>query len=53
MNIKDLTYFNHLAKTLSFTETASYFYISQPSISMAIKRLEEELDTLITRTMSK
>ncbi|MGF2145338.1 LysR family transcriptional regulator [Vagococcus fluvialis] len=47
MNIKDLTYFNHLAKTLSFTETASYFYISQPSISMAIKRLEEELDTLL------
>ena len=47
MNIKDLTYFNHLAQTLSFTETASHFYISQPSISMAVKRLEEELDTLL------
>lgn len=47
MNIKDLTYFNHLAQTLSFTETASHFYISQPSISMAIKRLEDELDTLL------
>ena len=47
MNIKDLTYFNHLAQTLSFTETASHFYISQPSISMAIKRLEDVLDTLL------
>lgn len=47
MNIKDLTYFNHLAKTLSFTDTAQHFYISQPSISMAIKRLEDELSTTL------
>lgn len=47
MNLKDLAYFNHLAKTLSFTATAEHFYISQPSISMAIKRLENELDTVL------
>ena len=47
MNLKDLLYFNHLAHTLSFTATANYFYVSQPSISMAIKRLENELDTVL------
>lgn len=50
MNLQDLVYFNYLAKTLNFTATAEYFYISQPSISMALKRLEKELDTtLISR----
>lgn len=47
MNLKDLLYFNHLAHTLSFTATANHFYVSQPSISMAIKRLENELDTVL------
>lgn len=47
MNLKDLLYFNHLAHTLSFTATAEHFYVSQPSISMAIKRLENELDTIL------
>lgn len=44
MNIQDLTYFKSLAESLSFTATAEQFYVSQPSISMALKRLEEELD---------
>ena len=47
MNLQDLVYFNHLAKTLSFTATAQHFYVSQPSISMALKRLEKELDTVL------
>lgn len=47
MNLQDLVYFNHLAKTLSFTATAKHFYVSQPSISMALKRLEKELDTVL------
>ena len=47
MNLKDLLYFNHIAHTLSFTATANHFYVSQPSISMAIKRLENELDTVL------
>lgn len=47
MNLQDLVYFNHLAKTLSFTATAQHFYVSQPSISMALKRLEKELDTIL------
>lgn len=47
LNLKDIVYFNHLAKSLSFTETAEHFYISQPSISMALKRLESELETVL------
>ncbi|MGB6179073.1 LysR substrate-binding domain-containing protein [Carnobacterium sp.] len=47
MNLKDLTYFKRLAETLNFTATAEYFYISQPSISMTLKRLENELDTVL------
>ncbi|SFQ46517.1 DNA-binding transcriptional regulator, LysR family [Desemzia incerta] len=47
MNLQDLVYFNHLAKTLNFTATAKHFYVSQPSISMALKRLEKELDTVL------
>lgn len=47
MNFQDLIYFNHLADTLNFTATAEHFYVSQPSISMALKRLEKELDTVL------
>ncbi|RPA65532.1 LysR family transcriptional regulator [Aerococcus agrisoli] len=45
MNIQDLIYFNDLAKTLNYTETAHNFFVSQPTISLAVKRLEEEFDT--------
>lgn len=47
MNLQDLAYFNHLSESLSFTLTAEHFYISQPSISMALKRLESELNTTL------
>ncbi|AZP05043.1 LysR family transcriptional regulator [Jeotgalibaca ciconiae] len=47
MNLQDLVYFHHLARSLSFTATAEHFFISQPSISMALKRLESELDTIL------
>ncbi len=47
MNIQDLKYFKYLVESLSFTETAQHFYVSQPSISTAIKRLEAELETTL------
>lgn len=47
MNFQDLIYFNHLAETLNFTVTAEHFYVSQPSISMSLKRLEKELGTVL------
>jgi len=40
MNLQDLIYFHYLAESLSFTDTAAHFFVSQPSISTAIKRLE-------------
>ncbi|HJG48389.1 MAG TPA: LysR family transcriptional regulator [Facklamia tabacinasalis] len=47
MNIRDLKYFIHLAESLSFTKTAEAFYVSQPSISIALKRLEENFETTL------
>ena len=41
MNIRDLEYFNALADMLSFTQVAHKFAVSQPTVSYAIKRLEE------------
>lgn len=50
MNLQDLVYFKYLAECLSFTETADHFYVSQPSISTAVKRLEIVLEaTLVDR----
>lgn len=53
MNMRDLEYFNCLCITKSFTKTAEILYVSQPSITMALKRLENELGTkLIIRNHS-
>lgn len=50
MKLKALEYFARLAQSLSFTEVADYFNVRQPSVSHAIKTLEEKLgQTLITR----
>jgi len=47
MKLQDLIYFRHLASSLNFTKTAEYFFVSQPSVSMALKRLDDELDTVL------
>ena len=43
MTILQLEYFRDLAKTGSIVQTAQNFYISQPAVSKALKKLEEEL----------
>ncbi|WP_299849111.1 LysR family transcriptional regulator [uncultured Roseovarius sp.] len=43
MNRTRIQYFLHLAQSLNFSETARAFRISQPALSKAIKRLEEDL----------
>lgn len=40
MNIKDLNYFHQLAAQKNFSKVADVFRVSQPTITMAIKRLE-------------
>ena len=41
MNLRDFDFFNALAELLSFTQVAKQFNVSQPTISHAMKRLED------------
>ena len=44
MNLKQLEYFIDLSSSLSFTQTAKHFYISQTAITKQIQNLEKELN---------
>lgn len=53
MNIRDLEYFNCLCETKSFTKAAERLFISQPSVTLSINRLEKELNSkLVIRSHS-
>lgn len=53
MKIKDLAYFVALIKLKNFTAVADQFKVSQPTITYAVKRLEDEFATkLIERDQS-
>lgn len=41
MNIRDLEYFYHLYRLHSFTAVSKHCRVSQPTVSYAIKRLED------------
>ena len=43
MNLNSLKLFNTFANELSFSKTASILYISQPAVSIQIKKLEDDL----------
>lgn len=45
MKIRDLEYFIELVKDKNFSVVADHFHVSQPTITMAINRLEEEYGT--------
>lgn len=45
MNIRDFEYFHQLVKEKNFSKVAQIFSVSQPTVTLAIKRLEEEFDT--------
>lgn len=45
MNIKELHYYHDLVRTKNFSQVAADFNISQPTVTMAIKRLEESFGT--------
>jgi len=44
MEIRSLKYYQAVCETLNFRKAADNLHISQPSLSVAIQRLEEEMD---------
>lgn len=51
MDLKDFNAFIEVANHLSFTRAAEHSYMSQPSLSKSVKKLEEELNvTLFNRS---
>jgi LysR family hydrogen peroxide-inducible transcriptional activator len=53
MNIRDLRYFVILAETKHFGEAAKRCFVSQPTLSMQIKKLEEELGVALFERTNK
>lgn len=54
MDLRKMYYFNMIVKHQSFSRAAKVLHISQPSLSNAIKTLEQEFDApLIERTTKK
>ncbi|WP_371367711.1 HTH-type transcriptional regulator GltC [Sporomusa rhizae] len=54
MQLRQLEYFQMVSKMKSMKKTAAFLNVSQPSISVAIKKLEEELGvSLINRNSKK
>lgn len=53
MHLKDLAYFESLAVHKNYTLVAEQFHVTQPTITYAIKRLEQEVGaTLFTRNQA-
>ena len=49
MKLAHLRYFEHLSSVLSYTKAAKDLYIAQPTLSTAIKRMEQELGFVLFR----
>lgn len=47
MNLKDFDYFYQLSQLNSYTAVAKHFKVSQPTITYAIKRLEEQFNCFL------
>jgi DNA-binding transcriptional LysR family regulator len=53
MDLRQLRYFLEVARVSNFTKAAEGLRIAQPAISMAIKKLEEELDLVLFNRQDK
>jgi DNA-binding transcriptional LysR family regulator len=53
MDVRQLRYFLEVARVNNFTKAAEGLRIAQPAISMAIKKLEEELDLVLFNRQDK
>ncbi len=49
MKLDHLRYFDRLADMLSYTNAAKSLYIAQPTLSAAIKRMEQEVGLTLFR----
>lgn len=49
MNIKDLDYFHQLILQKNFSQVAAHFGVTQPTITLAIQRLEDEFNAKLVR----
>lgn len=49
MKLDHLRYFDRLAEMLSYTKAAQDLYIAQPTLSAAIKRMEQEIGLTLFR----
>lgn len=47
MNFKDIEYFQQLVTEKNFTKVANFFQVSQPTVTYAIKRIEQELGVVL------
>lgn len=45
MEFRDLKYFQKLVETKNYNRTAEFFQVTQPAISLMVKRLEKEIGT--------
>lgn len=53
MTISQLEYVLSVAKYQNFTEAAKHSFVTQPTLSMQIQKLEEELDIQIFNRKKK
>ena len=54
MNLKDLKYFSSLAKHKNFSKAAEECFVTQPTLSNQINKLEQELGlTLLKEQIEK
>jgi DNA-binding transcriptional LysR family regulator len=53
MDVRQLRYFVEVARVSNFTKAAEGLRIAQPAVSMAIKKLEEELDLVLFNRQEK
>ena len=53
MRLDYLRYFDHLANVLNYTRAAEDLYIAQPTLSVAMKRMEKELGIKLFRRGEK
>jgi len=53
MDLRQLRFFTEIARTGNFTRAAERLRIAQPAMSVAIKRLEEELDLVLFNRQDK